>query len=126
MNNFNAILAAIANLQIKKGDTVTLIFTFTNPNNLDIEGNPSAYPLNVFTTINIGCKRWPSDKVNLWQITGLSYTGAQDEQLIIPLTPTETGLVSGGYVYDIEGIDSSGAITTICEGKYIVQTDVQR
>ena len=121
MNNFNTILAAIANLQVKKGDAVTLVFTFSNPNSLDAEGNPQPYPLNVFSTINIGCKRWPSDSNYLWQITGLSYTGTQDEQLVIPLTAAETKLLASKYYYDIEG----DGTTTIAEGQYIITEEIQ-
>ena len=118
MNNYNGILAALANIKVKRGDTITLYATLTDPNNND---NP--YDLSVFDSLEAGCKRWPSDSNFLWQKT-LSYTGADSNVLIIPLTVAETDLITGKYFWSVIGPIGSTQIS-IVEGDYIIQASVQ-
>ena len=118
MNNYNAILAALANIKVKKGKTITLYATLTDPNNSNLP-----YDLSVFDSLESACKRWPSDSTYLWQKT-LSYTGADNNILIIPLTPVETDLVTGKYFWDVIGLIGVEE-TPVIEGDYIIQASVQ-
>ena len=118
MNNYNGILAALANIKIKKGDTITLYATLTDPNNSDLP-----YDLSAFDSLESACKRWPSDEAYLWQKT-LSYTGVDNNILVIPLTPVETDLLTGKYFWSVIGPIGTDK-TTIIEGDYIIQVAVQ-
>ena len=111
MNNYNGILAAVANIQLKHESTQTLYATLTDPNNGD---NP--YDLSVFDSITAICKRAYSDTVELWKLS-LTYTGASNNILVLPFTPIETGLVPGEYKWDVVGLTGIEE-TPIIEGDF--------
>ncbi len=118
MNNYNGILAAIANIKLKKGKTQTLYATLNDPNDSD---NP--YDLSVFDSLRAACKRNPNDTEELWFFVP-TYTGPTNNIMVLPFTETETDLVPGGYNWDVIGLIGTEE-TPIIEGQYIISTSVQ-
>ena len=115
MNNVNAIRAAIANLQIKKNDGVSLVASITDPNNNDLP-----LDLSLFSIIRMQVKRSVNDADSLVELSlgsGLTVEGLG--VLRIVLSPTDTGLAASKYVYDVQGDD-----ITILEGDFIIVGDV--
>ena len=119
MSNFNAIAAALANLNLLKGDGVVLDAYITDPNNNDLPVD-----LTLLANLTMQVKRKKTDSEYLVQLTigsGLSIEGLGI--LRITLSNTDTNLTPAKYWYDIQGV-LSGRNRTILEGKYIINQDV--
>ena len=100
MNNFNAIVAAIGNLQLYKNDGVILDAYITNPNQ-----NDQPVDLSDLTNLTMEVKRSKNDIDYLVQLTegnGLNIEGLG--VLRIDLSDTDTDLVPGTYYYDVQGL----------------------
>jgi hypothetical protein len=118
----NTIYAANEDFEIKKGDGISITVIFLDPNDSD---NP--LDLTQFTDLIMQVKHNKEDADFLFELKdpALVIGGADNNELSILLTSTETTLYPKDYFYDIQG-NLSGGIRTILEGILKVSGDVTR
>lgn len=115
--NSNSSIAAICNIQCRKGDTFSRDFAFTNADTgaaLDM----TSYTL-VLTVKNAAGSAVLTFSGNDWSGTASAglFTATKS-------AATMAGVTAGTYNYDLQITIPSGEIVTWLQGKFIVDTDI--
>ena len=125
-NIVNAIIAALVDVSIKRGDAAVFTIPLYDPNNANDPVDLSVYSRFV-AHVKI-------DKLRDSEVISLDSDvppeivqgGTDDNELTFTITSTKSDVKYGKYVWDVEGIGGSQDPTTLIEGSFEVSQDVTR
>lgn len=125
-NIVNAIIAALVDVSIKRGDAAVFTIPLYDPNN-----NNAPVDLSVYSRFVAHVK---IDKLRDSEVISLDSDvaseivqgGTDDNELTFTITSTKSDVKYGKYVWDVEGIGGSQDPTTLIEGSFEVSQDVTR
>lgn len=115
-------------------DTFRYAFTYrVNPDNINVTAaNVNTLPIVDVTgmTALMQIKTTATDEAPLLELTsadGIVLDGDESPNVIITLTPEQSGALGvGEYYYDLQLTDTAGDVTTILGGGFSVEQDVTR
>ena len=115
----NAITGVIRN------DSLTVTATITDSTGLAVNINGYTAYLTVKTALNTGSDT--NDDPGLIQVKIASVSDPTGAGIVtFSLTPTNTNVLPGNYVYDVQVISPGGAIYSSVEDNFIIIADVTR
>lgn len=125
-NIVNAVIAALVDVVIKRGDATVFTIPLYDPNN-----NNDPVDLSGYTQFVAHVK---VDKFRETQILTLDSDsapeivqgGADDNELTFTITSSKSNVKCGKYVWDVEGIGGTQDPTTLVEGSFEVSQDITR
>ena len=121
--NYNAIVAALVNVTLKRGDLTVFTIPLYDPNN-----NNAPVDLSVYTRF----------------LAQVKVDGQRDESVIVldsdvapeivqvaheltfTITTTKSTVNRGKYVWDVEGLTATDVPTTLIEGSFEISQDTTR
>ena len=121
-NTYNAILAAIVDVVIKRGDAVTFTIPLYDPNNNNDPVDLSGYT-RFLAQIKVDSGRETSIMTLDSDVSPeIVQGGTDDHELTFTITSTKSDVKTGKYVWDVE----ADGDTTLIEGSFEVSKDVTR
>lgn len=105
-------------IEVIRGDDVTLTLTFTDKNGVIIDLTNST----VFFTVKR--KVSDTDANALISKTITSFAAPTTGVCTVSLTDTDTNLSSGVYYYDVQLVDATGLVSSIEKDKFVVIKDI--
>lgn len=113
-------------LEIERGDSGTLNFTFTQGSGrYDITGATVYFTVRSLGTL-IDLTSTTDDTGASIAKSQSSHTDASNGETSISITKTDTTIAPGAYKYDVQIKTSGGDIFTIIKGDCIINSDVTR
>ena len=108
-------------IQMYRGDNRNVVVTVTDGDDVAINLTDGSMKFTVKDSVD--------DTVNVFQLTSatvteIDFTDAAAGEATIYLTPTQTGELSGQYVFDIQFVNSDGKIYTVTYGVFTIVKDV--
>lgn len=103
-------------LTFYRGDTVNI--------NIAVKADLTGSTL--FFTMKTAPDNDTTDTSALTKATVTTHTDPANGKSVIPLSPSDTNVTPGSYVYDIQLKDSAGNISTLLSGKAKVLADITR
>jgi len=121
--DYNAILAALVNVVIKRGDAVEFTIPLYDPNS-----NNDPVDLSVYSRFVAHVK---IDSLRDTSVISLDSDSAPEivqsgHELTFAVTKTKSDVKYGIYVWDVEGIGGPQDPTTLIEGSFEVSQDTAR
>ena len=124
--DYNAILAAIVNVVVKRGDAVVFTIPLFDPNNNNDPVDLSGYS-RFLAHVKIDSLRTTSIiTLDSDASPEIVQGGANDNELTFTITKTKSTVKADTYQWDVEAIGGSEDPTTVIEGSFEVSQDTTR